>query len=119
MPLRQRTKTRRKTICGKGFCECKSKQFVHGKGFMDIIQALKNVVTPAINMINENKDVLKSGVEAVGNVVKIGDSTRTIVQEIMKKRKQKVEKEEVATDGLQNIVNKINQFKMGSGFQYV
>jgi hypothetical protein len=50
--------------------------------------------------------------------VKIGDSTKTIVQEIMKKRKPKIQNS-LQDDTLQNIVDKINQFKIGSGFAYV
>ena len=105
MTLKQKKKVSRKVICGKGYCSCRNKQFVHGKGFMDVIQ-------PAINFVKENADTLRSTVETIGNAVRIGDSTKTIVQEIMKRRKPK-------EDSLQNIVDKINQFKLGSGFAYV
>ena len=105
MTLKQKKKVSRKFICGKGYCSCRNKQYVHGKGFMDVIQ-------PAINFVKENADTLKSTVETIGNAVRIGDSTKTIVQEIMERRKPK-------EDSLQNIADKINQFKLGSGFAYV
>ena len=106
MTLKQKKKVARKFISGKGYCSCRNKQFVHGKGFMDVMQ-------PAVNFVQENADTLKSTIETIGNAVRIGDSTKTIVQEIMKRRKPKEE------DSLQNIVDNINQFKMGSGFAYV
>ena len=112
MGLKQKRVVKRKTVGGKGFCKCQNRKYVHGKGIMDVI---KNIATPAINFVKDNADTLKSGAEVIGNVVKIGDSTKTIVQEIMKKRKPKMQRE----DTLQNIVNKINQFKIGSGFAYV
>ena len=107
MTLKQKKKVSRKFISGKGYCSCRNKQYLHGKGFMDVVQ-------PAINFVKDNADTLKSTVETIGNAVRIGDSTKTIVQEIMKRRKPKVEE-----DSLQNIVDKINQFKIGSGFAYV
>jgi hypothetical protein len=84
MVLKQRRKVNRKVICGKGYCTCQSKKYVHGKGIMD-------VVALAMNFVKDNADTLKSTAEAIGNVVKIGDSTKTIVQEIMKKRKPKIQ----------------------------
>src|SRR5271155_967406 len=111
MVLRQNKKINRKIICGKGFCQCQNRNYVHGKGVMDIFNSIKNVATPAINFITENKDALKSGAESLGNLIKIGDSTKTIVQEILKKRKPKVVGED--SNNLLNIVDKINQFKMG------
>ena len=111
MALKQRRKVNRKVICGKGYCTCQNKNYVHGKGIMD-------VVAPAMNFVKDNADTLKSTAEAIGNVVKIGDSTKTIVQEIMKKRKPKIQNS-TQEDTLQNIIDKINQFKMGSGFAYV
>ena len=107
MTLKQKNKVSRKIICGKGYCSCRNKQFAHGMGFMDVIQ-------PAINFVKENADTLKSTAETIGNAVRIGDSTKTIVQEILKRRKPKVQE-----NSLQNIVDKINQFKMGSGFAYI
>jgi hypothetical protein len=115
MGLKQKRVVRRKIVGGKGFCKCQDKKYVHGKGIMDVI---KNIATPAINFVKDNADTLKSGAEVIGNVVKIGDSTKTIVQEIMKKRKPKMPSSS-QEDTLQNIVNKINQFKIGSGFAYV
>src|SRR5208282_3869958 len=113
MGVKHQRKNQRQTICGRGFCHCQNKRYVHGKGIMDIFNSLKNIATPAINAVKDNQDAIKSGAEAIQNFVKIGDSNRTIVQEIMKKRKTK----EVATaDNLQNIIDKINQFKVGSGF---
>jgi len=109
MVLKQMRETNRRIICGRGFCQCQNRQYVHGKGFMDVV---KNLAAPAIKLITENKDTLKSGVEAIGNLVKIGDSTKTIVQEIRKNRTPKA-------DNLQNIVDRMNQFKMGSGFAYI
>ena len=84
MGLKQKKKVNRKVICGRGFCDCK------GKGFVDI-----------------DSKVLESIPESIDNVMKINDSTKTIVKEIMNKRKP------------QNIVDKINRFKKGSGFVYV
>ena len=72
MTLKQKKKVDRKIICGKGYCSCRNKQYAHGKGFMDVIQ-------PAINFVKENADTLKSTAETIGNVVRIGDSTKTIV----------------------------------------
>jgi hypothetical protein len=115
MGLKQKRIVGRKIIGGKGFCNCKNKKYVHGKGIMDVIS---NIAGPAMNFIKDNADTLKSGAEVIGNVVKIGDSTRTIVQEIMKKRKPKILNSS-QDDTLQGIVNKINQFKIGSGFAYV
>lgn len=118
MALKQKRKTKRKIICGKGFCTCKNKKYVHGKGFMDIFNSVRNIAEPALNLIKDNKDTLKSTAEAIGNVVKIGDSTKKIVQEILTKRKPKILN--ISQDNvLQNIVDKINQFKIGSGFAYV
>ena len=94
MGLKQKKKVNRKIICGRGYCDCQNKYFVTGKGFMDI----------TIPKVLENTS------EAIENVMKIGDSTKTIVKEIMNKRKP---------DNLQNIVDKINRFKKGSGFVYV
>ena len=82
---------------------------------MDVFNAIKNIAAPAINLIKDNTDTLKSGAEAIGNFAKLGDSTKTIVQEIMKKRKSKSSHD----DTLKNIVDKINQFKIGSGFAYI
>ena len=93
MGLKQKKKVNRKIICGRGYCDCQNKYFVKGKGIMDI----------------DNK-VLESSSRAIENVMNIGDSTKTIVKEIMNKRKP---------DKLQNIVDKINRFKKGSGFVYV
>ena len=107
MTLKQKKRVSRKFICGKRYCFCRNKQYVHGKGFMDVIQ-------PAVNFVKENADTLKGTIETIGNAVRIGDSTKTIVQEIMKRRKPKVQE-----NSLQNIVDKINQFKMGSGFAYI
>ena len=118
MPLKQKRKANRKIICGKGYCTCQSKKYVHGKGIMDIINSVKNIAAPAMNFIKDNADTLKSTAETIGNVAKIGDSTKTIVQEIMKKRKSKIQNSS-QDDTLQNIVDKINQFKIGSGFAYV
>ena len=114
MGLKQRRKVSRKMVCGKGYCSCRSKEYVHGKGIMDIFNSVKNLVSPALNFVKENAGTLKSTAETIGNVVKIGDTTKTIVQEVMKRRKPKIQE-----DSLQNIVDKINQFKMGSGFAYV
>jgi len=118
MGLKLRRKIVRKTICGKGYCTGSNKQYVHGRGMMDIFNVVKNIAAPAMNVVKENADTLKSTVEAIGNVVKIGDSTKTIVQEIMKRRKPKLQNS-LQEDSLQGIVNKINQFKIGSGFAYV
>jgi len=71
-----------------------------------------------MDFIKDNRDILKFTDEVIGNVAKIGDSTKTIVQEIMKKRKSKIQNSS-QDDTLQNIVDKINQFKIGSGFAYV
>jgi hypothetical protein len=109
MGLKQRRKTNGRIICGRGFCKCQNREYVRGKGFMDI---LKNLAAPAIKLITENKDTLKSGVEAIGHIVKIGDSTKTIVEKMIKNRKPKV-------DNLQSIVDKMNEIKMGSGFAYI
>ena len=102
----------------KGYCTCQNKKYVHGKGFMDVFNSVKNLAAPAMNLIKDNTDTLKSTAEAIGNVVKIGDSTKTIVQEIMKKRKPKIQNSS-HEDTLQNIIDKINQFKIGSGFAYI
>jgi len=118
MVLKPKRKIKITTICGKGYCTCPNKNYVHGKGIMDIFNSVKNLAAPAVNFIKENTDALKGTAEAIGNVVKIGDSTRTIVQEIMKKRKPKIQNSS-QDDTLQSIVDKINQFKMGSGFAYV
>ena len=118
MALKQKRKVNRKTICGKGYCTCQNKKYVHGKGIMDIFNSVKNLASPAMNFVKENADTLKNTVEAIGNVVKIGDSTKSIVQEIMKRRKPKVQNS-LQEDTLKNIVDKINQFKIGSGFAYV
>ena len=118
MALKQRRKVNRRIICGKGYCTCQGKKYVHGKGIMDVFNSVKNLAAPAMNFIKDNTDTLKNTAEAIGNVVKIGDSTKTIVQEIMKKRKAKIQKTS-QDDTLQNIVYKINQFKIGSGFAYV
>ena len=80
------------------------------------MDTIKSIVMPAINMLNENKDIIKSGVEAIGHIAKISDSTKTIAQTIMNKRKLKSIEENI---GLQDIVDKINAFKLGSGFAYV
>jgi len=118
MALKQKKKEVRKIICGKGYCTCQNKKYVHGKGIMDIFNSIKNLAAPAMNFVKENADTLKSTAETIGNVVKIGDSTKTVVQEIMKRRKSKMQNSS-QEDTLQNIVDKINQFKMGSGFAYV
>jgi hypothetical protein len=118
MALKQKRKVNRKIICGKGYCTCQNKKYVHGKGIMDVFNSVKNIVAPAMNLIKDNTDTLKNTAEAIGNVVKIGDSTKTIVQEIMKKRRRNVQNSS-QEDTLQNIVDKINQFKMGSGFAYI
>ena len=118
MALKQKRKVNRKIICGKGYCACQNKKYVHGKGIMDVINSVKNLATPAVNFIKDNTDTLKTTAEAIGNVVKIGDSTKTIVQEIMKRRKPKIQNSP-QDDTLQNIIDKINQFKIGSGFAYV
>ena len=112
-------KSKRKTISGKGYCMCENRNYVHGKGIMDVI---KSIATPVINFATDNKDTIKSGVEAISNVVKLGDSTKTIIQEIMKKRKPKIElvHDGISTENtLKDIVDKINQFKVGSGFAYI
>lgn len=114
MALKQKRKRNRKIICGKGYCPCQNKKYVHGKGIMDIFNSVKNFASPALNFVKENTETLKNTAEAIGNVVKIGDTTKTIVQEIMKRRKPRIQE-----DSLQNIIEKINQFKMGSGFAYV
>ena len=93
MGLKQKKKINRKTICGRGYCCCQNKYFVQGKGIMDI-----------------DSKVLESIPESIDNVMKINDSTKTIVKEILNKRKP---------NNLQNIVDKINRFKTGSGFVYV
>jgi hypothetical protein len=118
MALKQKRKAKRKLICGRGFCTCQHKKYVHGKGFMDVFNSVKNAVAPAIDLIKDNTDTIKSGAEMLGNVVKLGDSTKTIVQEIMKRRKPKVETN-LDVDNLRGIVDKINQFKLGSGFAYI
>lgn len=118
MALKQKRKISRKIICGKGYCTCHNKKFVHGKGIMDIFNSVKDLASPAMNFVKENTDALKSTAEAIGNVIKIGDSTKTIVQEIMKRKKSKIQSSS-QEDTLQNIINKINQFKIGSGFAYV
>ncbi|SRR6266536_2219650 len=118
MGLKQKKTVKRKTICGKGFCNCQNKKYVHGKGVMDIFNSIKNLAAPALNLIKDNADTFKSGAEAIGNIVKLGDSTKTIVQEIMKKRKQKINNTS-QDDNLRNIIDKINQFKLGSGFAYI
>ena len=118
MALKQKRKVNRKIICGKGYCTCQNKKYVHGKGIMDVFNSVKNFVAPAMNLIKDNTDTFKNTAEAIGNIVKIGDSTKTIVQEIMKKRKPKIQNSS-QEDTLKNIVDKINQFKIGSGFAYV
>lgn len=116
MVLKQKMGRNRKIICGKGYCACHNKKYVRGKGFMDTI---KSIVMPAINMLNENKDTIKSGVEAIGHIAKISDSTKTIAQTIMNRRKLKHTEKNNADVGIQGIIDKINAFKMGSGFAYV
>ena len=86
MALKLKRKANRRIICGKGFCQCQNKQYVHGRGFMDVV---KNLAEPAIKLINDNKDTLKSGVEAIGNIVKIGDSTRTQFKRLERIESQK------------------------------
>ena len=41
MPLKQKRKANRKIICGKGYCTCQSKKYVHGKGIMDLFNCVK------------------------------------------------------------------------------
>ena len=113
MAIKVKKNLNRKYISGKGYCACHKKQYAHGKDMVDVFRSL---VTPAVNFIKDNQDTLKSTAEAIGNVAKIGDSTRTIVQEIMKKRSSNSKN---VQDNLKNIVDKINQFKMGSGFAYI
>ena len=48
-------------------------------------------------------------VPPIEDIVKTSDSTKAIVQEMRNRRKPE----------LQNIVERINQFKIGSGFAYV
>ena len=84
---------------------------------MDVFNSIKNLAAPAMNLIKDYTDTIQSTAEAIGNVVKIGDSTKTIVQEIMKRKKCKIQNS--SQDTLQNIVDKINRFKMGSGFAYI
>ena len=118
MALKQKRKVNRKIICGKGYCTCQNKNYVHGKGIMDVFNSVRNLVAPAMNLITENTGTLKNTAEAIGNVVKIGDSTNAIFQHVMKKRSPKIQNSS-QEDTLQNIVDKINQFKMGSGFAYI
>ena len=118
MVLKQKRKVNRKIICGKGYCSWQNKKYVHGKGIMDVFNSIKNLAAPAMNLIKDNTDTIKSTAEAIGNVVKIGNSTKTIVQEIMKRRKPKIQNSS-QENTLQNIIDKINQFKMGSGFAYI
>ena len=99
MGLKLKRKESRKIISGKGYCPCRNREYVSGKGFVDNIQILSD--------IKENP--VKPITEVIGNAVRIADSTKTIVQEIRNKRKPE----------LQNIVDRINQFKIGSGFAYV
>jgi hypothetical protein len=116
MGFKQKRNINRKVICGKGYCTCQTKKYVHGKGIIDVV---KSIAEPAIKFIKDNAGTLKSTAEAIGNVVKIGDSTKTIVQEIMKRRTPKIPIVADSIDGnLKNIIDKINQFKMGSGFAY-
>jgi hypothetical protein len=99
MGLKLKRKESRKIISGKGYCPCRNREYVSGKGFIDNIKILSD--------IKENP--VKPITEVIGNAVRIADSTKTIVQEIRNKRKPE----------LQNIVDRINQFKIGSGFAYV
>ena len=59
MALKQKRPGARKIICGKGFCSCQNKKYVHGKGIMDVFNAIKNIAAPAINLIKDNTDTLK------------------------------------------------------------
>src|SRR5579872_1683596 len=100
MGLKLKRKESRKVICGKGYCPCRNREYVSGKGFVDILKLLplpKDIgITPTLT-------------ETIEDTVKFADSTKAIVQEIRNRRKPE----------LQNIVDRINQFKIGSGFAYV
>ena len=41
MPLKPKRKANRKMICGKGYCTCQSKKYVHGKGIIDLFNSVK------------------------------------------------------------------------------
>ena len=96
MGLKLKRKESRKVILGKGYCHCGNKQYVSGKGLVDVLKVVKEIGVSPIPEVFEN-------------TIKIADSTKAIVQEIRNKRKPE----------LQNIVDRINQFKIGSGFAYV
>ena len=91
MGLQTRKKANKKVICGRGYCTCKK-----GKGLTD-------VALPVIDIVKDNKGTIE-------NVVSLADSTKAIASEIMKKYKK--------PDKLQNIVDKLNKLKVGSGFAY-
>lgn len=62
-------KDKHKYITGKGFCTCKSKQYLHGKGFADIAKGIINLAIIGKNVRSIVKDLKKEEKEPDPNLV--------------------------------------------------
>ena len=93
---------------GYGFKKCTC-----GEGLLDSIE-------PTIDLVSGNKDLIKQVADIVVNPKQISKNTKKIVDSI-KNKDQLTTDEKLAFNHkhLKDIVNRINNIKMGSGFEIV
>ena len=83
-------------------------------------------IKPLIDLVTDNKDLIKNVGEAAINTYQVGKNTKQIVDSIRNKDKNLQRDltlgEKLAYDNknkLENVINRINKIKSGSGFAIV
>ena len=85
----------------------------YGEGILDSIK-------PIVELVTDNKDLIKQVAEPITNIMQIGKNTKQIIDSIKNKDRLTID-ERLAFQHkhLKNIVDRINNIKMGSGFAIV
>ena len=100
-------------VIGRGYCTCKQKSYVYGKGVMDFVT---NTIIPNIHKISE---IGKVGNEVYG-VAKHIKNIISDVKEINKDYKEDVDLiRDVKAGTTLSILKKLKELKKGKGFQII
>ena len=102
---------------GRGFNRLIGKKYeiTDGNGIID------DIITPTINFVRDNKDLIKNVGDAVVNTVTIGKNTKEIVDSIINEKKHKslTQNESIALEHkkVKDVIKRINKLNTkGSGF---
>ena len=105
---------------GRGFNRLikENHRYIHGSGFVE------DVVEPIINLVKDNKDLLKNVGESVVSTHAIGKNTKEIVDSIINEKKNKniTQNELIALEHkkVKDVIKRINKLNTkGSGFAMI